>query len=161
LPSEDIVGNLNENSNNKSDTGAESSENIDGAGYDDDDDVEKVCATEEKNNHYGIYEEHNYIILEAENNNTDVPAEDHRKCTLSETKISQNGCELQNLGKQEKIKEESVPRQKTSAADSGKVTMTETLRDMVSTLTACVCFVYGIQAANKWSKKCALYISDL
>jgi hypothetical protein len=155
LPSDEAVGNLNENNNNnKSDMEPESSENITGVGYDN---VEKVCTTEEKRGNiehqYGIYEEHNYIMLEAENNNTDVPAEDHRKCTWSETKTSENGCELQNLGKQEKIKEESAPQQKTSAADLGKFMMTETLRDMVGNLAACA---VSIQAVNTWSKKCIL-----
>lgn len=138
LPSHGVVGNLNEN-NNKSEMEAESSEDINGLRYDNV--VEKICATEEKsgnNEHcYRIYEEHNYVILEAENNNTDVPAEDHRKCTRSETKISQSGCGLQHQEKEEKMKEESVPCNKTPAADLGKFMMAETLCDMVS--TGCVC----------------------
>ncbi|PNF34904.1 hypothetical protein B7P43_G01412 [Cryptotermes secundus] len=133
LPNHDVVGNLNENSNNKSEMEAESSEDNNGLGYDNV--VEKIYATEEKSGNsercYGIYEEHNYIILEAENNNTDVPAVDHRKCTWSETKISQNGCGLQYQEKQEKMKEVSVPCHKTPAADLGKFMMAETLCDMV------------------------------
>jgi hypothetical protein len=158
LPSHDVVGNLNESNINKSDVGADSSEDMNEAGCDNV--VEKVCATEEKSgnteHHYGIYEEHNYMMLGAENNNTDVPAEYHGKCTWSEAKINQNGRELQNQEKEEKIKEELVPH-KTSAADLGKFMMAETLRDMVSTLTACVylvCSAVTTETVFKWSKKC-------
>lgn len=99
--------------------------------------IEKVCDTEEKcvnnENCYGIYEEHNYVILDSENNNTDVSAENHRKCTWPEMKINQNDYKLHGQEKQGRIKEDSVLCDKAPAADLGKFMIAETLRDMVST----------------------------
>jgi hypothetical protein len=42
------------------------------------------------------------------------------------------------------MKEESVPHDKTPAADLGKFMIAETLCDMVSTSAACVSFVYRL-----------------
>jgi hypothetical protein len=135
FPNHEAVGNLNEK-NNKSGMEAGSTEGINDS-HCSSVVTEKICDTEEKSdnneNCYGIYEEHNYVILDTENNNTDVPDEDHRKCTWSETKINQTGYELQQE-KQEKIKEESAPCDKAPTADLGKFMMAETLCDMVSSL---------------------------
>lgn len=134
---------------------AESTVDINGSHYDD---VEKICDTEEKcvnnENCYGIYEEHNYVILDTENNNTDVSAEDHRKCTWPEKKINQNGYELHRQEKQDRIKEESVPYDKAPAADLGRFMMAETLRDMVSTSGYIYFFVYiaVIRQFNRMSR---------
>jgi hypothetical protein len=107
-----------------------------------DDNVEKICDTEEKsvnNENYGIYEEHNYVILDTENNSTNVLAEDNRKCTWPEMKIGQNCYEFHRQEKQDRIREESVPCDKAAAADLGKFMVAETLRDMVST-SGHICF---------------------
>lgn len=133
FPSHEAAEELDESSKSAMET--ESIVDINGSHHDDD--VEKICDTEEKcvnnENCYGIYEEHNYVILDTENNNTDVSTEDHRQCTWPEMKIYQNGYELNKEEKQNRIKEDSVPRNKAHAADLGKFMMAETLRDMVST----------------------------
>ncbi|XP_021926045.1 uncharacterized protein LOC110832901 isoform X2 [Zootermopsis nevadensis] len=130
--SHEATESFNEN-NNKNGVEVESILDINESRYNDV--IEKVCDTEEKcvnnENCYGIYEEHNYVILDSENNNTDVSAENHRKCTWPEMKINQNDYKLHGQEKQGRIKEDSVLCDKAPAADLGKFMIAETLRDMV------------------------------
>jgi hypothetical protein len=136
-------GDLNDG-NSKSGMEAETTEDISGS-RDDKVVVEKICDGEQKINNSencpGIYEEHSYVILETENNPTDVPTEDHRKCSWPEAKISDNVCEIQNLEKQENIEEELVPCDKGPTADLGKFMMAETLCDMVGSYICLFCKV--------------------
>lgn len=135
-------GSLNDG-NNKSGVEAESTEDNIGS-HDDKVVVEKICDGEEKSNNsedcHGIYEEHSYVILQAENN-PDVPTEDRRKCTWTETKISENGCEIQNHEKRARIEEKLVPCDKDPTADLGKFMMAETLCDMVRSSVCLFCIV--------------------
>lgn len=135
-----VGGDLND-SNSKSGMEAETTECISGS-HDGKVTVEKICDGEQKGNNsencHGIYEEHSYVVLATGNNLTDVPTEDHRKCVWPEAKISENGCEIQNNEKREKL-EVSVPCDEGSTADLGKFMMAETLCDMVGSYVCLFC----------------------
>jgi hypothetical protein len=67
-----------------------------------------------------------------------VPTEDHRKYVWPEAKISENGYEIQNNEKREKL-EVSVPCDEGPTADLGKFMMAETLCDMVGSYICLFC----------------------
>ncbi|XP_069695781.1 uncharacterized protein [Periplaneta americana] len=98
-------------------------------------DIGKDCYTEERSknngNVNGIYEEHNYVILSAPSNHTVLPVDMNRKGNWAECNNNQNGYDMQKQHKQDKMKEDSSPSDKSPTADLGKFMMAETLRDMV------------------------------
>lgn len=144
LKSEKLSDDLND-SNSKSGMEAETAECINGS-HDGKVVVEKICDGEQKGNNsgncHGIYEEHSYVVLKTENNLTDVPNEDHRKCIWPEAKISENGCEIQNHEKREKL-EVSVPCDEGPTADLGKFMIAETLCDMVGSYICLFCIAHS------------------
>jgi hypothetical protein len=133
-------GDLND-SNSKSGMETETPESISGS-HDGKVVVEKICDGELKGknseNCHGIYEEHSYVVLETGNNLTVVPTEDRRKCTWPEAKISENGCEIHNHEKREKL-EVSFPCDEGPTADLGKFMMAETLCNMVGSYICLFC----------------------
>ena len=98
--------------------------------------VEKICDTEEMNMvkvvPRGIYDEHNYVILESTNVNSIAASDSHEDDrNYKENKMKQRvSYDLQKQKKRERIKKENTP-EKATTQDLGKFMVAETLLNMV------------------------------